>query len=261
MVKLQLKKFAGLLWRPESPELLISPKEIISLSKGRPDGLVRMTCAAADGREWAGAMACLTEWCGKQKAAKGRTVEPVIVISNHWVRYVVLPADRGNLRRTEEVEFARAMVAERNGPEWESSTIRLSRGVSDEGIIAAAIPDALLADISAVLSASGLRCNAIHPLFSHTLDHARFPGCKNHALIACVEPGRMVIGMVGNDGWSWVQSPLSGLKPAVTLERELSREQSLFAVAGEMPLYLFEHGASVDQAIDPALQVVIHRLH
>jgi hypothetical protein len=33
MVKLQLKKFAGLLSRPESPELLISPKEIISLSK------------------------------------------------------------------------------------------------------------------------------------------------------------------------------------------------------------------------------------
>jgi hypothetical protein len=71
----------------------------------------------------------------------------------------------------------------------------------------------------------------------------------------------MVIGMVGNDGWSWVQSPLSGLKPAVTLERELSREQSLFAVAGETPLYLFEHGASVDETIDPALQVVIHRLH
>jgi hypothetical protein len=41
----------------------------------------------------------------------------------------------------------------------------------------------------------------------------------------------------------------------------LSREQSLFAVAGETPLYLFEHGASVDETIDPALQVVIHRLH
>lgn len=261
MVKLQLKKFAALLSRPDKPTLLISPKEIISLSKGRPDNALRMTCPAADGREWAGAMACLSEWCGKQKAAADRAFEPVIVISNHWVRYVVLPADRGKLRRTEEVEFARAMVAERNGAEWESSTIRLSRGVSDEGIIAAAIPEALLADINAALSASGIRCSAIQPLFSHTLDHARFPGGSSHALLACVEPGRMVIGMIGNDGWSWVQSPLSGLKPAVTLERELSREQSLFAVTGEMPLYLFEHGASVDQAIDPALQVVIHRLH
>ena len=95
MVKLQLKKFAGLLWRPESPELLISPKEIISLSKGRPDGLVRMTCAAADGREWAGAMACLTEWCGKQKAAKGRTVEPVIVIRHVNTNKRALIAEAG----------------------------------------------------------------------------------------------------------------------------------------------------------------------
>ena len=261
MVKLQLKKFVELLSRPESPVLLLSPKELVSLSKGRPDGLVRMTCPAADGREWAGAMACLAEWCRKQKSAKAKTAQPVIVISNHWVRYVVLPADRGNLRRAEEVEFARAMIAERNGAEWEASTIRLSRGVSDEGIIAAAIPDALLADISVAVSASAMRCSAIHPLFSHALDHARFPGGSSHALIACVEPGRMVIGMVGRDGWSWVQSPLSALKPAVTLERELSREQSLLSVSGEMPLYLFEHGASVDQAIDPALQVVIHRLH
>lgn len=261
MVKLQLKKFAGLLSRPESPALLISPKEIVSLSRGRPDGKLRMSCPAADGREWAGTIACLSEWCGSRKAAQGKAVEPVIVISNHWVRYVVLPSDRGSLRRSEEVEFARAMIVERYGAEWEASTVRLSRGVSDEGIIAAAIPDALLADINAALSASGMRCNAIHPLFSHTLDHARFPGGSSHALIACIEPGRMVIGMVGNDGWSWVQSPLSGLKPALTLERELSREQSLFAVTGEMPLYLFEHGANVDQAIDPALQVVIHRLH
>ena len=261
MVKLQLKKFAGLLSRPESPALLVSPKEIVSLSRGQPDGQLRMACPAVDGREWAGAITSLSEWCVRQQSAPGRTVEPVIVISNHWVRYVVLPSDRGSLRRSEEVEFARAMIVERYGAEWEASTIRLSRGVSDEGIIAAAIPEALLADINAALSSTGMRCTAIHPLFSHTLDHARFPGGSSHALIACVEPGRMVIGMVGNDGWSWVQSPLSGMKPAVTLERELSREQSLFAVDGEMPLYLFEHGASVEQAIDPALQVVIHRLH
>jgi len=256
-----LKKFAALLSRPDKPALLISPKEILSLSKGRPDKALQMTCPAADGREWAGAIACLSQWCDRQKAAQGKPVEPAIVISNHWVRYVVLPSDRGSLRRSEEVEFARAMIVERYGAEWESSTVRLSRGVSDEGIIAAAIPDALLADINNVMTASGMRCSAIHPLFSHTLDHARFPGSGSPALVACVEPGRMVIGMVGKDGWSWVQSPLSGLKPAVTLERELSREQSLFAVAGEMPLYLFEHGASVDQAIDPALQFVIHRLH
>lgn len=261
MVKLQLKKFAALLSRPDKPALLISPKEILSLSKGRPDGAFRMACPAADGREWAGAVAGLSEWCGRQQAAQGKVVEPAIVISNHWVRYVVLPSDRGSLRRAEEVEFARAMIVERYGVEWESSTIRLSRGVSDEGIIAAAIPDALLADINSAISAAGMRCSAIHPLFSHTLDHARFPGGGSHALLACVEPGRMVIGMVGSDGWSWVQSPLSGVKPAVTLERELSREQSLFAVDSEMPLYLFEHGASIDQSIDPALQVVIHRLH
>ncbi len=241
--------------------LLLAPKEVISLSNGWPDGVVRMTCPAADGREWAGAIACLADWCSRRKSAKVKAAEPVIVISNHWVRYAVLPSDRGNLRRSEEVEFARAMIAERNGAEWEASTIRLSRGVSDEGIIAAAIPDALLADITSAVSASGLRCKAIHPLFSHALDHARFPGGNSQALIACIEPGRMVIGMVGKDGWSWVQSPLSGLKPALTLERELSREQSLLSVSGEMPLYLFEHGASVDQAIDPALQVVVHRLH
>lgn len=259
MARPRSMKFVASLLPHDRATVFLSPRQIEVVTGKRGGPAQAWPCAQLGAQEWSGALAALGQWASDRQRSAARRLHITLVISDHWVRYAVLPADRGRLQRDEQEAFARAMIAERFGAAWESAQIRIGHGTADEGILAAAVPSELLEELHTTLDAHAVTCAGVLPRFSHDLDTVKLESAASHALYASLEPGRIVLALAGPDGWHWIQSPLSGEDPTQTLERELAREQALMPPDEALPLFVFAHGVRLADRLDPSLRVVLQK--
>lgn len=182
-----------------------------------------VACAATAGEApWQAALdaldAALAEF-----ASRGGSV--TVVLSNHWVRYAVLPWQPEVTSAAEVEQLARLHFDRSFGPAAAGWTIRNCDTGYGAAHVACAVDTALIAELRARLAAHGLRLASLQPLLMAGYNEVRRSLTGNTAL-AVVEPGRVCLGLLDQDRWIDIASRRAGADPALAIEQELATHGS-----------------------------------
>lgn len=182
----------------------------------------RVCVPEAGAKPWTAALATLEQLLGEPTAKAG---EARVTLSNHFVRYLVLPWDSA-LLGTDELHAAATQHFERvfgdTAVEWE---LRVSPGEFGEPVLACAIDRALLQALDACIGrAPGgrLRLTAVEPLLMTAFNHLR-ARIGGDAVLAVFETNCLALAVLREGRWQRVVSRHAGQAPRARLiEQELA---------------------------------------
>jgi hypothetical protein len=138
----------------------------------------------------------LEELRRKVAAARGR-VGVTVVLSNHFVRYAVLPADTGAATPDEELALARFQFAKIHGERAKTWEVRVCDG------LACAIDSALLQDIKRMFKGKA-RLVSVQPRLMAAYNGARRRIPREGAWLLLAERGRTCVARLAAHGWASV---------------------------------------------------------
>lgn len=188
----------SLLW-PRRIRVYLGPYEV-SVADGK--GIERHALDPGDDIvDWRPAVGLLAE-----KLAKGRggRVAMDLELSNHFVRYLVVPR-RKELRGRAEVDaFARHRFTQTYGPAAQEWDICLSDDAAAR--VAAAVERRLLAELRRLCKSSKVNLKSVVPALSAGFDQARIARDADRYWFVQRERGRVCIGCVEVGRWALVHS-------------------------------------------------------
>jgi hypothetical protein len=163
----------------------------------RPGLELSLPCSRSEGDGWAPAVDAL-----------GRALERVawrgahasVVVSDHFVRYVVVPTDGGSSREERRAlarHLFRATFGER-ADGWQVSVgMQGRRGET----IAAAVEPSLIERLTATLTTAGLVPSAIEPFLAAAFNRCRRAIGEGPAWLAVAEPDRACVAYLAAGRW------------------------------------------------------------
>lgn len=214
---------------PERLSVGLAPErvELVRLRRG----LRGSTVVAAQARPcepkagdppWSAALAMLEAMLAERAA---KTAALRVTLSNHLVRYVVLPWDAG-LKASDELRAAAAQHFDRvfgeAAADWE---LRVSPGEYGDPALACAIDRGLLQALDAAVGRAGggrLRLDAVEPLLMTAFNHLR-ERLGRDAVLAIFEPSCLALAVLRDGRWQRVLVRHAGQAPRQRLiEQELA---------------------------------------
>lgn len=240
---------------PSSTEPLraaLSPDRVSLVQLGGRKGLLRAEiaeCAAAEHGEpiWAPAL----RWF--RDGLAGFPARPSgirVVLSNHFVRYVLVPW-RGRLNgNEEELAHARHCFEQVYGGMASAWEIRLSPCAEGESRVACAVDAELLSGLDQAVAAAGKRLRSVQPYLMSAFNRWRREFDVPQALFVLAEPGRMCLAIVQNGRWVDLRNQYAGPDWAVGLPAQLARERALANLDGEARVCV----CALDEAAEKVLQ-------
>lgn len=157
-------------------------------------------------------------------AELGRRGEGVaVVLSNHFVRYLVLPWQAELSGATEIEAWARLQFEQTFGAAASEWTLRIAAPGWGRPLVACAVDAALLEQLGQQLTALGLRLASLQPLLMAAYNTRR-RGFKGATALAVVEAGRVCLGVMDPQGWRQIASRRAGADDDTTaaIEQELA---------------------------------------
>ena len=125
-----------------------------------------------------------------------------VVLSNHFCRYAVLPAQPDLASEVEVAAYARLQFEAIYGAavvaDWD---VRVAAGTSDTARLACAIDAALLEALRVVCADHGVLLRSVQPLFAHAFDAARRRLATGSFWFAVAEEGRLCLGALHDRRW------------------------------------------------------------
>lgn len=191
------------------------------------------------GPSWQGALEGLRELLAHPNTRAG---DADVVLSNHFVRYLLLPWNAGLAGEREELAYALARFQQTYGGVARTWSVRLSPGKPGTSLLAAAVEQALVDAIRSLLQGSPLRLRALQPALMSACN-AQSRTVAPNAWIALAEPGRLLLGLQRDGHWRSLRTrPLNG--ESVSLAELIDQEHLLLGVepAGER-IYVHRSGA------------------
>lgn len=184
---------------------------------------------------WEGALLALPE---ALTAEDCRGAEASVVLSNHFVRYALVPWSDEVQDSQEEMALTRYCFASAYGDAAETWAFRLSPGKPRAPRMASAVDRALVESLREAFKAAGLRLASIQPYLMAGVNHWRaiFGGAPGW--FALVEPGRLCCARFDRDGWQAVRTARLGADTAGDLTEWLDRERRLAGGADHSPRVL-----------------------
>jgi hypothetical protein len=204
---------------------------------------------------WAAALAALSELLGEAPASRA---EAQVVVSNHFVRYLVVPWDQALLAPGEAAAAAVQRFERVHGEAAQRWQIRLSQREYGKPGLACAIDAGLLAAIRECLGAAGaggIRLVSVTPLLVRAFNALR-TSIDGNGVLTVVEPACVTVAVFREGGWHAVQTRHLGRLPAArVVEQELA-----LATADVQParVELLELGADCEWIPDEFLAVERH---
>jgi hypothetical protein len=162
---------------------------------------------------WRGAL----ERLRREAADRRRRVDVSVVLSNHFVRYAVVPPQDGAATREEELALARFHFARIHGERVKSWEVRLSAQ------LACAIDAALLEGLKSLFPRNGkARLVSVQPYLMSAYNSWRRRIPREGAWLLLAEPQRTCLARLAAKGWA---SVYNGRETDVDelFERERSR--------------------------------------
>jgi hypothetical protein len=233
----------------ERVTITLSPRRVVLERFGRglyPALTDRKTLACADAKEganWHPAVEALREALTHPNVGSG---DATVVLSNHFVRYLLLAWNADLVSGQEDLAFASARFQQVFGEAASEWALKLSHFGPGFASVASAIERALLEALSAVIAGSPLRLRSIQPGFM-AVCNARQRAPSGNAWVAMAEPGRLLLGSMHEGRWQSLRArPLNG--HAVVLKQIVEQECLLLGVeSNDRKVYLHRMGdAPVD---------------
>ena len=176
-----------------------------------------------------------------------RRSDTSIVLSNHYVRYLVIPWSPELITPAEEAEFARMRFVQVFGDVANGWKISLSPAATGEGRVAAAVDQQLLDKLAQIMSGSPLRLHSVQPALMSQFNVWRRQ-IGDDAWLVLAERGRVLIGLIQDGEWRSMRARPLGEAP-LPLAQWLAQERLLLdapAVPLKVCLSVLD-----DVAVDP----------
>jgi hypothetical protein len=211
-------------------QVLLTPTglTLVRFSKGlRPKvagkGVVPVTEGHAPGMpNWTGALLTLNQALASKEWADA---EVSIILSNHFVRYQVIPW-RDELRdRSELAEFARQSMRKTYGRPMAQWSVEMSLDRAGRPYVASAIDSRLLDELKALTTAQGRRLRSLRPLLMEAFNWAKEWLTDSYQWLVIVEEGLISASLMGQGGWVVVRSFRAGSDWPSEVVAMLEREQ------------------------------------
>jgi hypothetical protein len=199
-------------------------------------------CEPAFGAEaWHGAVSAL------DRLGIGQRCRVTVVLSNHFVRYALIPWSDALASEAEEEAYVRHHFARIHGDRAKAWAVRASDGGSGAPRLASAIENALLDALRACFPARGkAKLVSVQPALMELFNRARGSIPRSGAWLVLAEPDRACIALHAGRHWRAVQSAKDAWLTLL--------ERMRLTVEGEVPQLVLLHGPDgVDEA--PGWQV------
>lgn len=237
----------------------LSPSRVSLLSLGRGRRLLEgkvVACAPpeADEGAWAPAVRALREGLAELKAhPSGVTV----VLSNHFIRYVLVPWNGQLDGDVEEAAYARHCFEQVYGGMASAWDIRFSPGAEGEAGVACAVDAALLAALDETMSAGGFKLRSVRPylMAAFNLWRREFDGPLVWFVLA--EEDRVCLATFKNGRWGDLQNQFADADWPTELSSQLARQRVLGNLDDEGRVYV----CVPDQAVEQSLRLPGEEVH
>lgn len=230
---------------------------VVRMSRGWPrmlEGRIADSAAAgADDPPWAPALAALRE---SLATIEGRDAKVTVVLSNHFVRYVLVPWNDALAGEAEELAHARHCFSRVYGEVAESWDVRLSSGNGGPRV-ACAVDAELLAALEQAVSASGRRLSSVQPYLMAAFNCWRREFAGTLVWFVLAERGRLCLSALQHGQWSALMSLQTDAGWAEGLPGLLAR-QRLLAGLDEAPgmVCVFAPDNAAEKALQQAGETV-----
>jgi len=173
---------------------------------------------------WAAALATLDVALPKYFDAKAQTT---VVLSNHFVRYALIPWSDHLTNEQEELYFAEHTFREMYGNEADNWEIRISQNHAGKSQVASAVDKKLLAGLRELTDRHGIALSSVQPLLMLAYNQSRAQLNNSNAWLVVVEQNYLCLMLLRNGQWSWVRTLRSGENWVQDLPDLLEREAFL----------------------------------
>jgi len=172
-----------------------------------------------------------------------------VILSNHFVRYLLLPWKPEIVTAEEEVAFATARFNQVYGTSAHDAVIRVSNAPAGSQRVASAIERPLLHRLGELLAEFNLRAESIQP---HLMSAVNAWGGRRlrDGWVALAEPGLLLLGLRRYGAWLSLRS--RPLEPQAPLAAIIEQERRLLGLDAA-PANVFLHEA--DGAVLDATRV------
>ena len=197
--------------------------------------------AGTDGENWQTAVEVLRDALSHPNIEAG---DATVVVSNHFVRYLLLPWNPAVVTSQEEMAYARARFVHVFGETAQDWVLQVSHARPGAPSVASAIDTAFLQAVVALIAGSPLRMRSLQPcLMAVCNERVRLPAVD--AWIAIAEGGRLLLGALRAGNWLSLRSrPLPG--HAVGLAQIIEQEALLLGIEpDDKAIYLHQSGDAV----------------
>ena len=185
--------------------------------------------------------------------ADGKTAATVI-LSNHFLRYALVPWHAELADAEEELSFARHCFTRIYGESARQWELCLSQQTHEAPRLASAVDAELLEMLRAMFDGAGVALQSIQPHLMTVFNRCRGHLGKRSAWLALLEPGNLCLALMGQGNWQRVRGLRVGPAWHVELPLILEREAylaGLQAVPHEVYLWNAGAGAMVLPESDP----------
>lgn len=166
---------------------------------------------------------------GALQAQGARAADAVVVLSNHFVRYLLLGADSRISGREEWLEYAAHSFAKTYGERANGWDIRVAESGPERPRLASAIDKALLEAIAASFKKSRARLRSIRPHLMVAFNRALPAMNRSSSWFVVQEPGQLLLGLLRDGLWRSVRGRRAGSGWHEELPQFVDRENALLA--------------------------------
>jgi hypothetical protein len=190
---------------------------------------------AADDEAWRPALDALDEALRRARTARGALR---VVVSDHFVRYALIPWNAQLVADRERLAFARLALREVFGAGADVWAVCTDRQPAGQHSFAAAIDRTLLEALRDLAGKHRLRLRAVEPAFSVRVQRYRRSLKERSFCFASIEPGRLTLAFHGADGWQALRGRHTCEAPSEELAVALRQEAAAAGATANGTLYL-----------------------
>jgi hypothetical protein len=150
-----------------------------------------------------------------------------LVLSNHFVHFVLVPWSALLRSEEDQLAFARERLVRVHGSAAESWALRLSQANPQQPRLACGVDKALIDAVAAVMAPIGGRFRSLQPYLMASFNRLRTRLGSAPGWLAVAEPGLLCLALLGNGQWQSVRTIRLGPDWTSDLSRALARERYL----------------------------------
>ena len=223
------------LWSHRELRVVICPDQVALLPVRRRLGLRKLrrtidephivSCNCASGiPPWRAALLALET--ALPGFSNGKTAATVI-LSNHFLRYAMVPWRAELVDAEEELSYARHCFAKVYGNASQQWELRLSQSAPESPRLASAVDTELLVALQGVFDGAGVGLFSIQPHLMAAFNGFRGDMQQRSAWFALLEPGNLCLALLHQGRWQRVRSLRIGSDWREDLLQALEREAYL----------------------------------